>query len=131
MRGIWRLQAEARQWAVGLAVLALFVQILAPPGFMVGRDGDHLSIVICTGHGPASALSDLTGHPDKSPQTRHDAPCVFAGHAVGAAPPLMALIARPIALATLAAPVALFDLTPGRGLAAPPPPSQGPPQLTL
>jgi len=56
---------------------------------------------------------------------------VFAGHAVGAAPPLMALIARPIALATLAAPVALFDLTPGRGLAAPPPPSQGPPQLTL
>ena len=131
MRGIWRLQAGARPWVVGLAVLALFVQILAPPGFMVGRQGDHFAIVICTGHGPASALSDLTGHPGKAPQTQHNAPCVFAGHAIGAAPPLMALIARPIAIATLSAPVARFDLTPGRGLAAPPPPSQGPPPLAL
>jgi hypothetical protein len=114
-----------------LVLLALFVQLLAPPGFMVGRHGDHASIVICTGHGPASSLADLASHPGKAPQSRHDAPCVFAGHAVGAAPSPTALIARPIAISTLAATTARFDLTPGRGLAAPPPPSQGPPTLAL
>jgi len=114
-----------------LVLLALFVQLLAPPGFMVGRQGDHAAIVICTGHGPASSLADLVGHPGKAPSSRHDAPCVFAGHAIGAAPSLMAMIARPIMPTTQAPLVARFDLFPGRGLAAPPPPSHGPPQPTL
>jgi hypothetical protein len=127
---MWRSQASARHGAVAFALLALFVQLLAPPGFMVGRQGDHAAIVICTGHGPASALADL-GHPGKAPKSRHDAPCVFSGHAGGAGPSPVALIARPIAISTLAVAAARFDLTPGRGLAAPPPPSQGPPQPTL
>jgi hypothetical protein len=122
---------DVRRWAVGLALLALFVQVLTPSGFMVGRQDGHAAIVICTGHGPAASLSDLIGHPAKAPQSRHDAPCVFAGFGVGAAPALAALIVRPIAPAPQPALLARLDLIPGRGLAAPPPPSQGPPQLTL
>ena len=116
-----------RRWAFGLAVLALIVQALTPPGFMVARQDGHAAIVICTGHGPASSLSDLLGHPGNAPQSRHDAPCAFAGLALGAAPPLMSMILRPVSLATEVALIARFDLIPGRGLAAPPPPSQGPP----
>jgi hypothetical protein len=121
----------ARRWAFGFALLALFVQVLTPPGFMVGRQGDHAAIVICTGHGPADSLADLVGHPGKLPQSRHDAPCAFAGLGVGAAPMLTALILRPIAPASRPDVPARRDLIPGRGLAAPPPPSQGPPRLTL
>lgn len=119
-----------RRWAFGFAVLALIVQVLTPSGYMVGRQGDHAAIVICTGHGPAGSLSDLIGHPGKAPQSRHDAPCAFAGLGVSAAPPPTALIVGPISLATQPALIAQFYLIPGRGLAAPPPPSQGPPQLT-
>ena len=120
-----------RRWAFGFALLALIVQILAPPGFMFGRQGDRAGLVICTGHGAANSLSDLAGHPGKGPQSRHDAPCAFAGLGVAAAPPLIALAVRPTLPATEAASLTRFDLAPGRGLAAPPPPSQGPPQPTL
>jgi hypothetical protein len=131
MQGMWLSQAGARRWAAGFALLALLVLVLIPPGFMVSRQDDHAAMVICTGHGPASSVADLVGHPGKAPSSRHDAPCVFAGHAIGAAPSLMAMIARPI-MPTTQLPLAVhFDLAPGRGLAAPPPPSQGPPQLTL
>jgi len=62
-----------------------------------------------------------------TPITEHG----FAGLGVGAAPTLTALIVRPVAPALQPAVLARLDLIPGRGLAAPPPPSQGPPQLTL
>jgi len=117
--------------AVGLAMLALFVQGLAPPGFMVARVGGGAAIVLCTGHGPALSLTDLTGHPAKSPKSQPDAPCAFAGHGVGAAAPLAAPVAAPFAVASPPAPPARLELTPGRGLAAPPPPSQGPPSRIL
>jgi hypothetical protein len=119
-----------RRWAVGLALLALIVQVLTPPGFMVGRQDGHPAIVICTGHGPAGSFSDLVGHPGKGPQSRHDSPCTFASLGVSAVQPLTALIVRPISLASEVVSIARSDLIPGRGLAAPPPPSQGPPQLT-
>src|SRR5271166_87189 len=89
--------AGGRAWTAGLAALALFVQMLAPPGYMVARQGERAAIVICTGHGPALALADLTGQPAKAPKPKPDAPCAFAGHGFAAAPPIAALIASPVA----------------------------------
>jgi hypothetical protein len=120
-----------RRWAVCLALLALFLQGAAPAGFMLAREDGRATIAICTGHGAAHSLADLSGHPAKAPKSKPDAPCAFAGHTAAAATPIAALIAVPIARPSSKLAVVRFDLTPGRGLAAPPPPSQGPPQLTL
>jgi hypothetical protein len=105
------------------------MKVAAPPGFMFAAEdhGAHaapaFALVICTGHGPLDLSKDKGG---KNKQ-RADAPCAFAGHAAPPTPALGAAI--PLAgLADYKAPVApLADLIPGRGLAAPPPPSQGPP----
>jgi hypothetical protein len=122
---------RVERWAVGLALLALVLQSFAATGFMVAREHGRATIAICTGHGAAASLADLAGHPAKSPKSQPDAPCAFAGHGVATSPPLAALIASPIGRPDARPVVARFDLAPGRGLAAPPPPSQGPPQLTF
>ncbi len=115
---------------LALAALALFVKIVVPAGFMVAapQAAGGVPLVICTGHGPLESPADH----DKGglSKSRSDAPCAFAGHA---APPTPALgVAVPASTFTAyARPVGdISDLIPGRGLAAPPPPSQGPP-LTL
>jgi len=112
---------------LALAALALFVKIIVPPGFMVAAPqvAGGFPLTICTGHSPLDAHSDH----DKGglSKSRSDAPCAFAGHA---APPTPTLgVAVPASTFTAyAQPVGdIADLIPGRGLAAPPPPSQGPP----
>ena len=131
MLGTRQWDEGVRRWAVGLALLALFLQGVTPTGFMLAREDGRATIAICTGHGAAYSLADLAGHPAKPPKSKPDAPCAFAGHGTAAAAPIAALVAGPIARPISAPVVARFDLAPGRGLAAPPPPSQGPPQLTL
>ena len=131
MLGHWRGDGGLRRWAVGLALLALMLQGLTPPGFMLARQDGRATIAICTGHGAAFSVIDLTGHPAKPAQSRPDAPCAFAGHGLITATPIAALVASPIALPSAPPAIPRFDLAPGRGLAAPPPPSQGPPTLTL
>jgi len=131
MLGTRQWDEAARRWAVGLALLALFLQGAAPAGFMLAREDGRATIAICTGHGAAFSLADLAGHPAKQPRSRPDAPCAFAGHGVAAAPPLAALIASPVGRSAPVLVLEPSDLAPGRGLAAPPPPSQGPPQLIL
>jgi len=131
MLGLWRGERGLRRWAVGLALLALLLQGLTPPGFMVAREDGRATIAICTGHGAATSIIDLTGHPAKPAQAKPDAPCAFAGHGIVTATPIAALLASPIAAPSAPPAAPRFDLAPGRGLAAPPPPSQGPPTLTL
>jgi hypothetical protein len=132
MLGRRRGSEGARRWTVGLVLLAFLLQALTPAGFMLTREGGQATVAICTGHGAAHSLADLAGDPAKAPKSRPDSPCAPAGHKIGVAPPLLALIASPIALPAVAPQVgAQQDLAPGRGLAAPPPPSQGPPTLTL
>jgi hypothetical protein len=112
-------------------MLALTVQVLVPQGFMVARQGERPAIVICTGHGPVLSRDDLGGHPAKSPKAKPDMACGFAGHGLGLMAGATPLLASAIAWSppVVAAPNA--DLAPGRGLAAPPPPSQGPPNPIL
>ncbi len=117
-----------RRLRLGLAVLALLavgLKVLTPPGFMIAQNGESFPLVICTGHGPL----DLSGKADPihGKTSPNDAPCAFSGHAA-TAPPALFVVSAASALVYLA-PVRdrRADLYPGRGLAAPPPPSQGPP----
>jgi hypothetical protein len=117
------------------AVLALALKVLIPPGFMMApTPGTAPTLVICTGHGALEGdaltpLRDAAGKKAPADKSSHDAPCVFAGHGVAApapetAPTEVAFLA-PAAAPALPSPVG--ELIPGRGLAAPPPPSRGPP----
>jgi hypothetical protein len=118
-----------RRWFIALAALALTVQFLIPQGYMVSADWGSPGLVICTGHGPLR-LFDKHQSPGKAPKST-EAPCAFAAHGTATPPPP----AVSLALASFGyvdRPVTrTFDLAPGRGLAAPPPPSHGPPSILI
>lgn len=110
-----------------LAVLALALQLMIPPGFMPARG----SLVVCPGHASGMDVSAMAKTaPPRSAPDRHAGPsCPFAGH--GMAPPLgdaPRLVSARVDNHRLAAAVSP-DLAPGLGLAAPPPPPRGPPIL--
>ena len=111
-----------------LALLALALKIVVPPGYMVGAATNSLpfTIVICTAQGAVAV--DPGGSHEGDEASKHEAPCVFAGHGLGAEPPApsshllrRSLIYHPVAL------LPSCEATPGRGLCAPPPPARGPP----
>ena len=121
--------ANGRGAGFGLALLALLVTILVPPGYMTAAGQGGPSLVICTGHGPLSfAASDLNGS-HKAPKARPDNPCAFAGHGIAEAGGPAPALSAPTYFIHPTIQSVRADLTPGRGLAAPPPPSQAPPVL--
>ncbi len=108
-----------------VALIALGVQILVPPGFMPVRDGGRTVFTICTGHGAVSVAGP--GHAPR-PEGKSEAPCGFSGIAVAiddATPPVLAVppeqivAVEPTELAPL--PVVRFDYLR--------PPPRGPPAL--
>ena len=109
-----------------LALAALWVQVLVPQGFMLASASNGPALVICTGHGPLQSPAD---HPGKAPKPTSDTPCAFAAHGAVSAPPLPLLLPARVAAPAAIAVQSFVRQSPGRGLAAPPPPSQGPPQL--
>ena len=114
-----------RRGFVILALIALLIKVIVPPGFMVGSHHGQ-SLQICTGHEAPSNGDD--GSQDKS--AKHDAPCAFAGHALSFSPPIFDGIPFVQIIAyVLKSSAARQDLVPGRGLAAPPPPAHAPPEI--
>lgn len=114
-----------------LAVLAVAMKVALPPGLMISNEAGHTaSLVICTGHGPLTIPEP--GAPQAPVKKASDTSCPFAGTSAPAliAPSIGA--AEPIIVAA-AAVAELFsaDLIPGRGLAAPPPPSHAPPARSI
>jgi len=98
---------------------------------MVARTGDGPAITICTGHGPLIAHPNDPATPGKSPKGGAGGVCVFAGHGA-VAPALAPLVLSSARVERVSAPSSrVNDLIPGRGLAAPPPPSQGPPTRSI
>lgn len=98
-------------------------------------NGRYLVVQMCDGHGGGEQVIDLdTGNVlDSKPAPKGDtkapdAPCVFAATASMSSPPMTV---EPVAF--LQEYSADFIVTkvvsPGRGIAAPPPPSTGPPVL--
>ncbi len=122
--------------AAFVAILLLAVQLAVPPGFMVARGADGPALVICTGHGPMMAHLDARMSPGKAPpgqapHSKSSPACPFAGHgAASLAPPAFIPTTTAYALAQVVL-ITGVDLAPGRGLAAPPPPSHAPPTLLI
>ena len=114
-----------RPGLVVLALLAVWIQALVPAGFMVAPDQSP-GLVICTGYGPLTSH----GQPGGAPTSNHDSACVFAGHGLAVAPPLATLLPTASVIEHAPAIARAAPQSPGRGLAAPPPPSRGPPVLS-
>lgn len=117
MRGLGRLLALP--WLL----IALAVQSLSPAEAAAMR-------IVASPFGICSAAHELGGSHRPDPAKGHDHDCcafACALTALAAAPPARAFVPQPKARASAPALVPLFDLAPGRGLAAPPPPSRGPP----
>ncbi len=135
-------RTNMRQTLAAIAFVALIVRVLAPAGYMLAPDagGRFLTVQLCSGHGVATeSVIDLTtgavidadaGRTDKAPSNSSgdDAPCVFAAAATLAAPEAAAAIMVAARVVFEEPPVA-HHVSPGRGLAAPPPWSTGPPAI--
>ena len=118
------------RWGLPLILCALLLRIAVPAGWMPGADRGT-PITICTGAGMAQAWIDGEGkvHKEGGPQQGHDQPCTYSvlGMAAHAAPDAPAV--APVRIGELLVPGAQFAAAIGQGLAAPPPPSTGPPSL--
>ena len=114
-------------WLV-LLVVALIVRSAAPAGWMpVVSASGGIEITVCNGDAPLVLAKDGSLHKQVPKGEAHD--CAFAGMGVASAPPPQVAIDLPIRTANTAPIVERLAITPGRGLAAPPPPATGPPAL--
>ncbi|WP_332772775.1 hypothetical protein [Phenylobacterium sp.] len=116
-----------------LAALAVALKVMIPAGFMTRTATNDLpfALVLCTDQGAVKV--ELQTAPDHGDVADHDSPCAFAGHTTAApAPsPIATGVVEFVAYRRHLAPSAPVDLTPGRGLAAPPLPARGPPSLVI
>lgn len=131
-----------RQWwrvFSTLAVLAVLVKVVLPAGFMpdASRSTGLWPIVICTEHGPVDAflndkgeiVTEHSGQPTSKPAEEKDEPCAFGGAVAGHVPANISLVSWTPPVVQQVQPAFPTTSAPGRGLAAPPPPSHGPPIL--
>jgi hypothetical protein len=140
LRGLRHHKTGFAQALTAFALLAMVVRALVPAGYMFAPSQDHrfLTVTLCSGHGAAEAVIDLTtgavvdrsstnqsDEPTKkSPNA--DAPCVFAVAAALSAPEQPASL--PVVFRLVSAELSrAIAVAPGLGLAAPPPWSTGPP----
>ena len=111
--------------------LALFLRILIPTGFMPTVGSHGLVVDLCSGMDGKTVAIDLGNNaPVEKPHHAGDGPCVFAtgvGHGLLASTELPAVVPFLFGV-TIFVGTAIADLTINR-LAAPPPPSRGPPAL--
>jgi hypothetical protein len=131
MLGAIRHSERARALFGALALLVLAMRVVMPGGFMPTMTAHGVVVTLCTGQGAVNvvvARDAMPGHPAEKDKPAADQHCPYAGG--GAAP----LFGQALADLTLpawqlgAGPIA-FALRTGwiARLAAPPPPSSGPP----
>ena len=106
-----------------LALAAMGVRAAAPPGYMFGPSTSGLTVTLCGGE----TMHVDFGKQSAPGQPREHAPCSFAA-AAHAAPAPTHVARAPILAASIQAAPASTGARIGQGLAAPPPPSTGPPQ---
>jgi hypothetical protein len=116
----------SRQWSAwfAMALMAVLVRAIVPTGFMIAPERG-LNLVICSGFGPVASRTEGET-PSKAPH-KAEQPCAFAGFHTATSTDAVALVAAPSEWIAAAPLLLSLDLTPGRGLAAPPPPSHAPP----
>ena len=134
----WMRRLGAKLGAI--ALVALLMRAMLPAGYMLAEadtaGGRYVTLQICDGHASAPKLLNLdTGEevlldtlPKKIKDNGAKTPCVFS-----AAPAIVEPLALVEPVEFLADTGVAFapakDIRPGRGIAAPPPPSTGPPSL--
>jgi hypothetical protein len=120
---------------LALAVLtcALALRLLVPQGWMPVSDSHGFRITLCSGSGPVDmdmAMPGMAMHhgkADHGQQPMPDHACAFAGLGLALAEPVLPTLLAPSAITTEAMAPKPLAIAIGRGLAAPPPPSTGPP----
>ncbi|MFN3520830.1 MAG: hypothetical protein ACK4YQ_01170 [Phenylobacterium sp.] len=132
-------RGELRRTGLVLVALALFMRVLIPAGYMASASPGGPALVICTGEGPLqvsvdpaqAAFEASLGHDGKpaGPEPKSDHPCAFAGAAAPLTAPSLAEAPAPLPAYPAPATVHAVHQRPGLGLAAPPPPTTGPPRL--
>lgn len=118
-----------------LALLVLAIQVIAPSGFMPIRTAKGVVVTLCTGQGAVNVVVERdralgkkrAGGDEGSPAQQH---CAFAASTQTVTPPLILADAALPAWQLAFGPIA-FALKTGliARLAAPPPPSSGPPTI--
>lgn len=120
-------------WGLPLILCALLMRVIVPQGWMPSLDHTGtIKIEMCSGlanHGGAITL-DVGGHKsDPSDQHQQDHVCPFAGLSAAFDDARLPTFVAPFAFSDALLPTSLDVVSIGRGLAAPPPPSTGPPTL--
>jgi len=133
-RAVTSIRSLPKHIPLALIGFALLLRIIVPAGWMptTGADG-AIRISICTGMGAETAYIDRDGkvHKEAPSGTHHDPqPCGFGALGLGLnSAPGPTLILPFIAAAAVELAI-LQTAAIGHGLAAPPPPSTGPPSLS-
>lgn len=120
---------------MAFAMVAVSLRVLIPAGYMPGGPGEA-AIILCTAQGVQTVYVGPDGQRAEQPDTPADGhsgktsadhPCAFSGLAQAFSAEVAAAVAPalPVAAAPILGPTS--RTAPGRGLAAPPPPSTGPP----
>jgi hypothetical protein len=129
----WVRDSKAGKSLFAIAVLlALSLRILIPTGFMPTVTSHGIVVELCSGMSGKTVTIDI-GKKSTGNEGQHTAesPCAFAaglGHGLISAADLPTILPFVYGL-TIFVGTAIADLTISR-LAAPPPPSQGPPALS-
>lgn len=121
-----------------LVALALLVRLLLPAGFMLSTDRTSLpTLEMCTAQGAVMMSIDAEGRvqaiddqghtDDDSKSDRPSHPCTFAATGAAVVAPQLIAVITPMPLVRVAASLLPSTQRPGLGLAAPPPPTTGPP----
>jgi hypothetical protein len=136
-----------RHLAALILVCALAMRVLVPAGFMVGHTASGApALVLCPGqneapvatpmhHDMAHMMPDgsmMSGDHDAGKQSHDpgtDRPCAFAAVGLAVDMPIPAPLLAPAPPPAFVALLSQAPGNPGRGLAAPPPPSTGPPTV--
>jgi hypothetical protein len=113
-----------------LVVFALAVRMTIPAGWMPSTERSF-ALNVCTGINMSTVWIDTKGKIHKSDPTKHKSsehePCAYAGLAIAAdLAQQSSAVSAPLKQANIVANHVVHSSV-GRGLAAPPPPSTGPP----
>lgn len=132
MRGGIETNGLGRRVALALVACALMLRIAVPGGWMPSDQGRWIEL--CTGDGMVTAFVDANNrlhHNDPGEAHAAKQHCAFAGLTAPFDPPI-AIEPELLSFTSEPAPTSQqFSVAIGQGLAAPPPPSTGPPTFTI
>lgn len=116
--------------AITLIALALTVRAMIPAGWMPATSGGF-AVTLCTGGMVSTAWVDGEGriHKEKPGESNTTEHCAFAGMAQAVLGSDLPAVVAPVAAAIADTRSRLSAVSIGKGLAAPPPPSTGPPAI--